>query len=224
MYRTWSENIPEVSLSELKGLIFDCDGVLLNSRMANVAFYNELRHMALLPPLSPEEEEFVHMATYAQALERIFMGMDSSRVAVLVEKLEGHFNYYDLLKVEDGLIPMLSWLHGFNFHMGICTNRVSPLEDFLSLFDLEKYFSPLQTASNSRPKPSPDGLLKVLKKWRLQPGEVAYIGDSRVDEAAATAAGVPFWSFRNQDLSASLHFDDFSELHGWLRLAVDKMP
>lgn len=204
----------------LKGLIFDCDGVLLNSRAANIAFYNNLRSLASLPPLNAEEEEYVHMATYEQALERVFQGAAAGRAAEFLDKLETYFDYYSLLHVEKGLLPMLDWLRAMNIRLAICTNRLSPLEGLLARFGLDKYFSPLQTASNSCPKPSPDGLLKTLAAWGIQPGESAYIGDSKVDEMAAAAAGVPFWSFNNQELEAGLHFNDFAELHGWLRIAA----
>lgn len=213
---------PDVNLSQLTGLIFDCDGVILNSRLANSAFYNHLRKKASMPPLSESEENFVHMSTYEQALDHIFPGKERSQVMGFLDELEDHIGYFDLLEVESGLVPMLDWLKKKNMHLGICTNRLSPLEPLLDRFELGHFFSPLQTASNSRPKPNPDGLLKVLRSWYATNEQIAYIGDSKVDEMAANAAGVPFWSFKNPELNASLHISSFSELHGWLRLALDK--
>ncbi len=214
--------VPDVNLTELKGLIFDCDGVLINSRMANISFYNHLRGKAGMQRLSAAEEEFVHMATYEQALDHIFPGPERATVMTFLEAMESHFDYYELLQVEEGLTPMLGWLSKRNFRLGICTNRISPLEPFLKRFGLDNFFFPMQTASNSKPKPDPDGLLQVLGAWGMAQGEVAYIGDSKVDEMAAMAAGIPFWSFKNQDLAASLHINSFFELHAWLKLAVQK--
>lgn len=205
------------AIGAVKGLIFDCDGVLLNSRLANISFYNQLRRKAALPPLTPAEEEYVHMSTYEQALDFILKGSDRSRVSGYLDEMEDSFDYYDLLKVEDGLTPLLDWLADAGFRLGICTNRLSPLDAFLARFGLDKYFNPMQTASNSTPKPSPDGLFKAVAAWRLSPSEVAYIGDSKVDELAAKAAGMPFWAFKNLDLEAALHIPDFSTLEGWLR-------
>lgn len=205
------------AIKAVKGLIFDCDGVLLNSRLANVSFYNHLRGKAQLPPLSPAEEEFVHMSTYDQALDYILQGSDRSAVSGYLDEMESSFDYYNLLKVEDGLVPMLEWLSGAGFRLGICTNRLSPLDVFLARFGLGGYFSPMQTASNSTPKPSPDGLFKAVGAWGLAPGEVAYIGDSKVDELAARAAGMPFWAFKNPELEALLHIPDFGTLEAWLR-------
>ena len=205
------------AIKGVKGLIFDCDGVLLNSRLANVSFYNHLRVKAGLPHLSPAEEEFVHMSTYEQALDYILEGSDRSRVSGYLEEMESSFDYYNLLKVEEGLVPMLGWLADRNFMMGICTNRLSPLDTFLARFGLDGYFNPMQTASNSTPKPSPDGLFQVVSDWRVEPHEVAYIGDSKVDEQAAEAAGMPFWAFKNPELDAVLHIPDFTTLELWLK-------
>lgn len=215
-------NTPDINLSQLTGLIFDCDGVLLNSRLANAAFYNHLRKKASLPPLSESEEEFVHMATYEQALDHIFRGKERSQVMNFLDEIEDHCDYFNLLQVESGLVPMLDWLEKKKVRLGICTNRLSPLEPLLDRFELGSFFSPLQTASNSKPKPNPDGLFKVLQTWHADKWQVAYIGDSKVDELAADAAGVPFWAFKNPELNANLHIKDFSELHDWLRLALGK--
>ncbi|MDR2503666.1 MAG: HAD family hydrolase [Deltaproteobacteria bacterium] len=212
-------SVPKGGLHSLRGLIFDCDGVLINSRLANITFYNRLRARWSLPPLTPEEEDFAHMATYEQALRHIFRGLGEESVRHLLtggakKELDAYLDdYYSLLQAEEGLIPLLDRLRAESFGLGVCTNRLSPLEGFLARFKLEKYFSPVQTASNSQPKPSPDGLLQVLAAWGAKAGEVAYIGDSKVDEQAAAAAGVPFWAFKNPKLCAALHFDTFADLH-----------
>lgn len=208
------------SIKKVRGIIFDCDGVLLNSRLANVTFYNQLRAKAGLPPLSAEQEEYVHMSTYEQALDYILAGSERGRVSGYLEEMESNFDYYNLLKVESDLLPMLDWLKAAGFRLGICTNRLSPLEDFLARFGLGGYFSPMQTASNSTAKPHPDGLLKAAAAWGLPPGDLAYIGDSRVDEMAAAAAAMPFWSFKNPSLTALLHIPNFKVLHGWLKKSL----
>lgn len=205
------------SIKKVRGIIFDCDGVLLNSRLANISFYNQLRGKAGLPPLSAEQEEYVHMSTYEQALDYILEGSNRSKVSGYLEEMEDNFDYFNLLKRESGLLPMLDWLRAAGFRLGICTNRLSPLDGLLARFELDGYFSPLQTASNSAAKPHPDGLLKAASAWGLPPAELAYIGDSQVDELAAAAAAMPFWSFKNPALTAVIHIPNFKSLHGWLK-------
>lgn len=43
-----------------------------------------------------------------------------------------------------------------------------------------------------KPKPDPEGLLKLLELFGVRKNELLYIGDSHVDEKAAAAAGVDF--------------------------------
>ena len=41
-----------------KGVIFDCDGVLVDSVEANMAFYNAIRKKLGLPELNAEQREY----------------------------------------------------------------------------------------------------------------------------------------------------------------------
>ncbi|WP_366912885.1 HAD hydrolase-like protein, partial [uncultured Desulfovibrio sp.] len=55
----------------LGGVIFDCDGVMINSRAANEQFYNRVLAYFDLPPMTPEQEAYSFMATAGQALRHI---------------------------------------------------------------------------------------------------------------------------------------------------------
>ena len=55
----------------LTGIIFDCDGVMIDSRAANAIFYNKVLAALGLPPLTPEQDAYTFMATARQALEYI---------------------------------------------------------------------------------------------------------------------------------------------------------
>ena len=204
------------TFSGIRGLIFDCDGVLLDSRRANITFYNYIRDCLDLPPLRPEQEEYVHMSTFEQALEYMIPEDRRHYVPELLDQVENHLDYYSLLSLEDGLIDMLDWLKVNDIKLGMCTNRIEPMAGLLSRFNLTGYFDPIQTASNSLPKPDPDGLIQVLDKWEIDKTEAVFVGDSKVDEAAARAVGMPFWAFKNDNLDADLHITGFTALHGWM--------
>lgn len=57
----------------------------------------------------------------------------------------------------------------------------------------------------SHPKPNPEGVHSILETLEPHPHEVAYIGDSIVDEQTARAAGVAFWAYKNSRLAAHHH-------------------
>ncbi|MDL2313925.1 HAD-IA family hydrolase [Desulfovibrio sp. OttesenSCG-928-C14] len=210
-----------VKLIHLKGLIFDCDGVLLDSRNANISYYNFMRESLSLPKLTPEEEEYVHMATYEQAMNFIVPEERREEIPALINLAERELDYFSLLSREKGLLDLLKLLKKNNIQLALCTNRFEPMDNLLTSFSLDGFFSPRQTASNSRPKPDPDGLNQVLRKWVVAPHEVAFLGDSRADAQAAKSAGIPFWSFKNPDLEADLYIPGFTALRQWMEPYLD---
>ena len=55
----------------IAGVIFDCDGVMIDSRAANNIFYNRVLAYFGLPPMTQEQEDYSFMATSRQALLHI---------------------------------------------------------------------------------------------------------------------------------------------------------
>lgn len=207
-----SEMLSSLFSNGLKGLIFDVDGVLLDSRNSNIAYYNLIRKGIFLPPLSPEEEDFCHVASVSQALDRIVPENLRDAAHAVAERINYQEQILPMLSVEKGLLEALHWLKLWDVRLGVCTNRTRSVTDLLHYFGLESFFDPIKTAGNSRAKPEPDGLLEAIDEWGVGNEDVAFLGDSWVDQMAANAGNVPFWAFRNSGLEAQAHFNDFFEL------------
>ena len=162
------------------------------------------------------------MASVSEALEHII----PFALRGEAERVCGEINYQErilpMLVPEPGLLEALHWLKQWNIPMALCTNRTNSVEGLLRYFGLETFFFPIKTAGNSEPKPSPDGLMNILREWRAPSCRVAFLGDSKVDQQAAEAASVPFWAFRNKDLPAQMHFSDFFELITWITPLVER--
>ncbi len=89
----------------------------------------------------------------------------------------------------------LAALQGAGIRLGICTNKPHELTGrILDLLDLSRYFD-VALGADAVPacKPDPAHLLAVAEAMGLAPGSYAYVGDTRVDQATARAAGVPFF-------------------------------
>ena len=56
----------------LKLIVFDCDGVLFDSRLANREYYNHLLHYYNHPPMDESELEYAHMHNAADSIRYIF--------------------------------------------------------------------------------------------------------------------------------------------------------
>lgn len=54
------------------GLIFDCDGVLVDSKDANIGYYNRLLAEFGRPPMPESFVDYVQMASVNQAFELLF--------------------------------------------------------------------------------------------------------------------------------------------------------
>ncbi|MDR2160876.1 MAG: HAD family hydrolase [Desulfovibrio sp.] len=196
----------------LLGLIFDVDGVLLDSRASNISFYNQVRDALGFPPLSLEEEDYCHMASVEEALARIIPRSRLGEAAEACRRIDYRKRILPLLKPEPGMPEALRWLRRQGVRLAVCTNRSDSVAEVFRYFGLETFFNPVKTVDNSPPKPSPAGLLDVVRAWGVSRRQIAFVGDSSVDMRAAEAGGIPFWAFRNPDLPAQARCADFFAL------------
>lgn len=203
---------PPEALRRLQGIIFDCDGVLVDSRDSNRMFYNLIRLKMGLLPISPEDEEFVHSHSVIQCLARI-IPPDRMDEALTVRRNLDYAEIFPYIFLEEGLVAFLDMLLRRGLRMAVNTNRTNTTERLLRHFDIDRFFMPVISAGSlSHPKPNPEGVHRILATWRLPKDAVAYIGDSALDERTARAAGVPFWAYKNPALLADMYVPDFASL------------
>jgi phosphoglycolate phosphatase-like HAD superfamily hydrolase len=202
-------------LRRIRGVVFDCDGVLFDSRDVNRHYYNHILNALGLASMSREDEEYAFMHTVDMAMARIIPADLMPKAA----QVQGHMTYDDFIDrmvPEPGLFELLHTLEKLGVRMAVNTNRKNSMEKVLERFDLTRFFHPVMTAAKvARPKPDPEGLRRIVEAWGLPAQEMSYLGDSSVDQETTNRAGVPFWAYRNPDLRAQLHVDSFHELRQW---------
>lgn len=206
----------------LQGIIFDCDGVLFDSKEANTAFYNHIRQAVGIPSMTKREADYAHMLATSEVLERMIPPqlLDAAREALAQTRYS--VSFMPMMMPAPKMVDFLEHVHEKGVRLALCTNRSDSVHRVLEHFGLSRFFSPVMTVSHAAPKPAPDGLLKILETWGTPSCDVAYVGDSMVDEQAARRAGVPFWSFGNQELNARLHLSSFDELFPLLSPLLDR--
>lgn len=212
------------SLRRIRGFIFDCDGVLIDSMNANVAYYNKFRTHFGLPPMTPEDERYTHIQNVYDSLKRI-VPAEAYEEALAFRATIDYHDVLPFLERELGIRRLLRWIKNGGFRLGVNTNRMDTVPLVFKTVDLEGYFDQVQTVANSKaPKPDPDGVLQILKAWELEPKDVVFLGDSSVDQHTAQNAGVSFWSFKNPELTAELLVPDFTTLLAFLQRAWPELP
>lgn len=194
----------------LKLIAFDCDGVLFDSRQANIAFYNAILEQFGQPRLSPAATDYVHSHTVFESLEYLFQGYpDLDAVCQFTRSLDYH-PYIPMMVEEPHLREFLQFLRPA-FASALATNRTTTTGAVLKYHRLEDQFDLVVSAQDvSHPKPHPESFWRILEHFGLKPEQAIFIGDSRVDEEFARNAGVPLVAYRNPDLQADFYLDSFA--------------
>jgi HAD superfamily hydrolase (TIGR01509 family) len=209
----------------ISAVIFDCDGVMFDSRQANVNFYNDILDKFNLPPMNREDEYFVHIHTAEDSVKHIFRGTPYTKEA---EELRKNIDYTPFIKymvIEPGLITLLKELKPA-FGLAIATNRSNTIGAVLESFQLTTFFDiVISSLDVARPKPHPESIIRILDYFSISPAEAVYIGDSSIDLETALAAGVHFVAYRNRSLQTRHRISRLMDVIGVMRdLEIERSP
>jgi phosphoglycolate phosphatase len=206
------ERISKILMDRTSAVVFDCDGVMFDSRQANINFYNHILQHFRLPPMTEEKVSFVHMHTAEESIREIFAGTPFVDQAQAYRLKIDYTPFIKDMVMEPGLKQLLDLLK-HRFGLAVATNRSNTIETVLLSNSLESYFDIVVSSQDVRnPKPHPESLLKILHFFAIGPHEAFYVGDSMVDYETARAAAVPFIAYKNRDLDAAHHVDHLMEV------------
>ena len=161
-----------MSIHSIRGVIFDLDGTLVDSRLD----FDAMRREIGLASGTPVIEGMLALA-----------GNDAARGWEIVERHEriGAAT----ATVIPGVADLLNELHRGDIHIGIVTrNGGSFARETLRRLQLP--IELVMSRDDAAPKPSPEALLKILEFWRLPAQRSAMVGDFRFDLEAGRAAGM----------------------------------
>jgi HAD superfamily hydrolase (TIGR01509 family) len=187
-------------MKRISAVIFDCDGVLFDSRQANVNYYNQVLAYFDLPAMTEDAVEFVHSHTADESIRHIFSGTSLLEQAQAYRK---HIDYTPFIKdmvMEPGLKELLRMLKP-QYGLAIATNRSDTIGKVLESNGLTGYFDIVVSSLDvQNPKPHPESIYRILDFFHLQQEQCLYVGDSLVDWQTARAAGVTLVAYQNDAL------------------------
>ncbi|MEM4554285.1 MAG: HAD-IA family hydrolase [Candidatus Anstonellaceae archaeon] len=180
-------------MEKIKAVIFDIDGVLVDSRKAVV--HNTLQLMREFGFDVPKEK--VNTMSSAHSAETVLVTLVPSlrRKRSLLKKMLLRLS--ELTRENLHMIKPLFMIRRIQklsekYLLAIATNRKRSAKLILQKFKVEQYFSCVMTSADAAPKPSPQMLISALKALQVKPNEALFVGDNKEDALAAKRATVKF--------------------------------
>ena len=190
----------------IKAVIWDLDGTLLNTLDDLAASVNAALAMNGMPLRSTEEvRAFVGNGIRNLMMRAVPGGEANPAFDKALEDFIRHYGAHsrDRTRPYDGILEMLDKLSAAGVKHAIVSNKI----DFAVKALSRAYFGERMCAaigddpSRAR-KPAPDSVLAAMREMGVTAQETVYVGDSDVDVLTARNAGVPcvavLWGFRDE--------------------------
>ena len=197
----------------IKAILFDVDGVLLDSFDSNLQFTRKFFIATGYKP--PTRKDYVPL--FYLPLRDVIVKITGLKNKKEVDKLlnfakSNDFRVKDPLMTEDVVNVVRSL--GKHYKLGIVTSRVRVYLFETPMDSLEPYFeTSVAYEDTKKHKPNPEPLLLAATRLKTKPSEIIYIGDAQVDMLAAKAAGMKFILFSKKPMKvADVHVKYFSDI------------
>jgi pyrophosphatase PpaX len=175
----------------IKAVIFDIDGVLIDSLNANVKFFQEI--MVLSGYKRPNKDTIKKLFHHPMwDTVKHLTGETSDEKIKKVWDL-GHTHSYpmELLTMPEGAKEIIRILDR-KYPLALVTSRIKRgVENYYKFSKMKKYFKTHVSFEDSKNhKPHPEPLLIAAKQLKVKPEFCVYIGDGISDIVAGKAAGM----------------------------------
>lgn len=198
----------------IKAVLFDIDGVLVDSFDANLQYFTNLLKRAGYKPPTREEYISIFPLTVWDSVKELTKSNSEKEINRIVEMAKTNVDYpYHLIKISEEVLDAVHKLE--KYKLGIVTSRVK--EGFYNnpvLVKLKEHFPLVVTYEDTKKhKPDAEPLLFACEKLNIKPEEAVYIGDQQVDIDAAKGAGMKIILYSKEKFgSPDLYTSTFVEI------------
>jgi HAD superfamily hydrolase (TIGR01549 family) len=190
----------------IKAVLFDVDGVLLDSFEANFLFFKKLFEKFNHPLPTREQYRDVFHLTLRNAIKSLTTISDEQEVDRIWSAGRNRQVEYDtsIVTMPDDSEEIIKRL-GNTYLLAIVTGRVrESVFEVSRLATLEKYFTVVVACQDTeKHKPHPEPLLLACQKLGVLPSECVYIGDALTDLQSARSAGMKAILYSKTDLGGA---------------------
>ena len=175
----------------IKAVLFDIDGVLMDSFEANLRYFQDIFARGGYPRPTKKAYRGVFHKTFAEILEHFAQSELEEELERLHEIGAAEPYPMHLLKAPRGAQETIRSL-AKDYKLGIVSNRRQVgIERYFTFAKTKQYFTVVIGCDASQNhKPHPEPLLLAAKRLRVKAYECVYVGDSKTDIEAGIAAGM----------------------------------
>lgn len=172
-----------------KAVLFDLDGVLVDSYEAWFLAYNQTLGYFGFKPVTKSYFSKYFGNPVEDDIRRVFIGKTPEEV------MDGYAIHFPKNAKYVKLFPrakeVLSFIKKKKIKIGLITNsNIKIVLSVLNHFKIRKYFGAIVTRSDvNRGKPAPDMVLKACKMLHVRPEDAVLVGDTKNDIMAGRRAG-----------------------------------
>ncbi len=212
--------------SSPKAVIFDLDGTLLNT-IEDIA--DSCNHALTLQghPVHPTSDYCYFVGNGIVSLARAILPISQrteDNINTCVSLISNHYdgNWKSKTAIYPGVMDLLQSLTGKDIPINILSNKnEDTVQTMVAYYFGDLHFNHiLGTVDHARKKPHPGRALAIAQSLQLQPADIMFIGDSKVDMQTAQNSGMisvgVTWGFRSrqelQDHDAQIIIDTPMEL------------
>jgi HAD superfamily hydrolase (TIGR01509 family) len=174
-------------MSKIKAVVFDIDGVLIDSKLL---ITEAIKDVLATRGLAVSAEQMAAVA--GQPIAAMYKSFAPALDAAELEREHVAHNelHLDLLRAHNGAAEVLDKLSK-EYKIAAFTGLNALARQRLALFGLDSYFpSIIDSTRYTHHKPDPEGLLLALDEVGVAADVAIYVGDAKNDVGAGKAAGV----------------------------------
>lgn len=175
---------------ELKAVLFDMDGVIINSFGSAFTVFNLLRKKFGMNKFSKEDfRKRVWGGSIHESAEKYFKGIDFAELMKMDMALIAE--HKDKTNLMPDAKEILRRINDKKIKIGLVTNTPrKPVIELLEYHKIKDNFDAIVTCDDvERPKPYPDSVIEACNKLKVLPQEAILIGDTKNDYKAGKSAG-----------------------------------